>query len=179
LHNVAVTTSFCFEHVYAGTDPASLYELYFDPVYVALQDEAIEADREILDVEDGRDRRRRVSKVTPRRPLPGLLRPFVKERLHYIEDVRWDRGEDHIAVDMRPSLLGGRSQISAIYQLASVGVGLVHRTYRGTVSVPITLIGGRIERGIVDDIGRSAARCAACTQQYLDRGAVEAVAVGT
>jgi hypothetical protein len=180
LHNRPVATSFCFEHVFENGDPAILFELYFDPEHVAKQDAAVEiAEREIVEVTDDPDRRRRVSKVTPRRQLPALIRPFVPGRLHYIEEVVWHKQENRIAVEIRPSLLGGRSQISSTYSLESVGVGLVHRTYRGTVSVPISLVGGRIERGIVDDIGRSAARCAACMQQYLDRGSVVRRAAGS
>jgi hypothetical protein len=59
--------------------------------------------------------------------------------------------------------------ITATYRLDPVGARAIRRRYAGAVSVNIALIGGRLERGTVEELGRSLPRAAACTQAWLDR----------
>jgi hypothetical protein len=165
-----VTATFAFEHVFRAPDPATLFALYFDPTHGATQDAATGiAAREVLEVTDGETEYRRVCRVTPHRQLPAFMRPFFPRKLHYLEEAIWRRPADQIDIEIRPSILGGRAQISSVYRLETVGPGLVRRTYTGSVSVEVALVGGRIERGMLRDLERSLVSCAACTQDYLDR----------
>jgi len=165
-----VTTTFRYEHVFDAPDPAALFAIYFDPDHVAVQDAATGiSSREVLDLEDTGTELRRVCRVTPRRQLPAFMRPFFPGALHYVEQAIWRRPLDQIDIEVRPSLLGGRAQITSTYHLQTDGPGLVRRTYAGSVSVEVALVGGRIERGIVSDIDRSLAISGRCTQDHLDR----------
>jgi hypothetical protein len=182
-------SSFRFEHVFTGGTIAQLFALYFDPARVAASDAATGiAAREVLERTESPDGLRRVCKVTPARQLPAFMRPFVSGGLHYVETAIWRRAADRVDLEVRPSLLGGRSKVTSTYSLAVEGDpanGLVRRIYAGSVSVEVALVGGRIERGIVADIERSLAIAARCTQDHLDRitersGSREAgVATGT
>jgi hypothetical protein len=136
-------TPFRFEHDFRAASPAPVFEAYFDLL-------------------------RRVCKVSPRRQLPAVVRPFVDGDLSYVERVAWHKAEDRIDMSIEPSVLGGRVEILATYRLALVEPGVVRRTYEGHVSVQVRLVGGRIERGIVDDLGRTLITAASCTQQWLD-----------
>jgi hypothetical protein len=107
----------------------------------------------------------RVCRVTPRRQLPALVRPFVAGTLYYVETVV--RGDDGLTIDIRPSV--GRTQISATYRLDTVAPGAIRRRYEGNVSVDIALVGPRIERGLVAELGRTLELAAATTQAYFDR----------
>jgi hypothetical protein len=79
------------------------------------------------------------------------------------------RGAAAAALDVRTELLSGRASITAAYHLAPLGAWEIRRRYEGSVSVDITLVSSRIERGIVAEFERSLAVAAACTQGWLDR----------
>jgi hypothetical protein len=66
---------------------------------------------------------------------------------------------------------GGRAHIGATYRVAPVGPGRVRRVYEGKATVKIPLVGGRVERGSVDELEASLKRTAQCTQEWLDRRA--------
>ena len=178
-----MTATFCFEHVFRAPSVEVLFALYFDSTHQANTDVATRiASREVLEDDDGPATRRRVCRVTPERQLPAFMRPFFPGRLHYVETVIWHKAEDRMELDVRPSLFGGRSQILSIYRLRSVEPRLIRRTYEGSVSVEVGLVGGRIERKIVADMERTLAISARCTQDYLDRAAtppLTGVAAGT
>ncbi len=93
----------------------------------------------MLDFSDSRTELRRTSRVVPRRQLPPLVRPWSPGPLHYIETVCWRRLDDEIDIDVHPSLLGGRAQITARYRLTPAGTGVIRRVYEGAVSVDVAL----------------------------------------
>jgi len=164
-----VTASFSFEHVFRAPSPAALLAIYFDPDNVAAIDAATRVElREVLEVEDTPQTRRRVCKVTPKRQIPAFMRPFFPGRLHYVEAAIWHKTADRLELDIRPSALGGRAHVVATYALRLDEPGLVRRTYAGSVTVDVALVGGRIEHRIIADLEHTLAISARCTQDYLD-----------
>jgi hypothetical protein len=163
-------TPFCFEHVFAAPSVSAVLAAYFDDTLQSEQDRCVEiVDREVLELVDTDEELRRVCRVVPRRQLPALVKPFVSGPLHYIETVVWKKRADEISIHIRPSMLRGRVQIDASYQLSRVGPNAIHRRYQGAVSVDIAVVSGRIERGIVGEFEKSLPMTAACTQTWLDR----------
>jgi len=126
---------------------------------------------QLLEMADHPDELLRVSRVWPDRQLPAVLRAMVGPDLSYDETVIWQKQLDRIDYDIRPRVLGGRLRIVATYQLTQAGPGKVHRVYAGSVTADVPMIGGRIERGIVEDMTKSLTLTAACTQESLDRAA--------
>lgn len=162
-------TEFHFEHDFRAAAPALIFDAYFDPALSDEQDRRVEvARREVLELEDGPDQLRRVCRVVPRRRLPAIVRPFVAGDLSYTERVVWKKGEDLIEMRIEPEVLGGRVEISATYRVTAAGPGVCRRAYDGRVTVEVRLLGARIERAIVEDLGRTLETAAACTQEWLD-----------
>ncbi len=164
-------TPFCFEHVFRAASVADVFAAYFDPDHQREQDRAVEiASREIVDTDDDGAVLRRVSRVVPTRQLPAVIRPFIAGgKLSYTETVAWRRADGVIDIAIRPSLLGGRAQIDARYQLVQQGPMAVHRRYAGEVRVELALVAGRIERGIIAEFAASLPVAASVTQGWLDR----------
>lgn len=164
-------TTFCFEHEFLGATPRKIFEIYFDPENIAEQDRIAEIDRRLLLEERETDEvLERTYKVYPRKQPPAVAKPFLDEgSLHYIEKLVWKKAEDKIEFDIRPSVAGGRAHIGATYRVAPVGPDRVRRVYEGKATVKIPVVGGRVERGIVDELEASLKRTALCTQEWLDR----------
>jgi hypothetical protein len=172
-------TPFRFEHVYRAANPAAVFATYFDPIAAAEEDRraGVKA-RELLEMADRPDQLLRKSRVWPNRQLPALVRPIVGSDLSYDETVIWHKALDRIDYDIRPRMLSGRIKIAATYQLTQLEPGKVRRVYEGTVSADVRLIGARIERGVVEDMGKSLIITAACTQESIDKAAAHAAKFG-
>ena len=165
-----LVTPFCFDHVFHAPSIDAVFAAYFDPMHQTEQDRASEiVHREVLELEDDGNVLRRTSRVVPRRRLPALVKPLTQGELHYIEKIEWRRAEDAIRIEIQPSLLRGRVQITGTYVLECIAPGEIRRRYSGDVSVDIALLAGRIERGIVAELARSLPISAAGTQDWLDR----------
>jgi hypothetical protein len=163
-------TEFCFEHVFRAPSTAEVFAAFFDDEHQLEQDRQLAiAKRELLELDDRGDQLYRRQRITPERQLPAIVKPFVSGPLHYIESQTWRRSSDEIALEIRPSLLGGRARVEATYSLASVGEGAIRRRYAGRVSVDVAILATRIERGIVQELVKSLPIAARCTQDWLDR----------
>lgn len=169
-------TPFCFEHVFTAPSPDAVLAAYFDADLQAEQDRAIDvSERDVLELVDDGAQVYRVTRVVPRRQLPPLLATLAGGPLHYIEIARWKRSTSEIDIEIRPSLMGGRARVTATYRLDVVAPGIVRRRYAGHVSVNVTLLASRVERGIVAEFERSMPLAATCTQAWLDRQSVTSV----
>jgi hypothetical protein len=167
--------AFSFEHVFRAPSTAAVFAAYFDIEHERDQDRRLEiAEREVLELEDRAGELRRVCRVVPRRQLPVFIKPFIPGGLHYREAVTWRRAADEISIEVRPSVMRARVEIHATYRLEQIGVEEIHRRYAGEVSVDVALVGGRIERGIVQEFTKSMPVAARCTQDWLDRHVVPA-----
>ncbi len=163
-------TPFRYEAEFRAPSTAAVFAAYFDPAHIADQDRRVDiARRDVLELDDGPTELRRVCKVVPKRQLPAVIRPFVPGELYFHERLVWHKQADRIDMTIEPSLLGGRTEIHSVYALSVVGPGRVRRVYEGHVTVGIRLIGGRVERAIVEDLERSLVIAAAATQDWLDR----------
>jgi hypothetical protein len=163
-------TPFHFEYLFRARDPEAVFSVYFDPEHQLEQDRRAEvADREVIEDRDDGETRHRRARVYPRRQLPVIIRPLIKGDLSYDETIVWHKRDHRIEFDIRPRLLDGKAQILATYRLAQRGPGQVHRSYDGQVTVSLRLIGGRVEKAIIEDLDRSLTLTAGCTQEYLDR----------
>ncbi|MCE9578191.1 MAG: DUF2505 domain-containing protein [Deltaproteobacteria bacterium] len=162
-------TPFRFEHEFRAPSVAVIFEAYFDAALQAQQDLAskIRA-REVIEREETADHRIVVTKVFPERQLPAVVRPLVSGPLHYVERTVWDKHADRMDLDIRPSLLGKRTQIRVAYTVAQIAPGRVLRVCEGDATVEVALIGGRVERSIIEDMAETLPRVAACTQAWLD-----------
>ena len=168
-------TPFEFEHVFRAPSVADVFAVYIDRGHTADQDAQVDiAEREFLEFEDTPTSFRRVCRVVPRRQLPAFVRPFLSGGLEFHETATWDKSTSVVYIDVKPSILGGRASINSTYKLVPGGPGEVRRVYAGSATVEVRLVGGRIERAIVDDIGASLPTSAACTQRWLDRRAAGA-----
>jgi hypothetical protein len=163
-------TPFHFEYHFRARDPDAVLAVYFNPAHQDEQDRRVEvAKRETLEDRDEGDIRYRTARVYPRRQLPVVIRPLIKGDLSYDEVIVWHKREHRIEFDIRPRLLDGKAQILATYRLVQLGPGQVLRTYDGQASVSVRLIGGRVEKAIIEDLEKSLLATAGCTQDYLDR----------
>lgn len=166
-----MSTEFSYEHVFRAPSVETIIEAYFDADHLAYQDKLAElGDRVVTDSQDDGTTRKATWRVTSLKQLPVFVRPFVKGgRLAFLEAMSWKRGTGVVEATVAPDILNGRVQIVSRYELTKLGENQVKRRYSGTVTANITLLSGKIERGIVAEFDKSMALMAKCTQDWLDQ----------
>jgi hypothetical protein len=169
-----VPTAFSYETVFAASGKTAVLAAYFDDDHLATQDKVAElCDREVVESADDAAMRKCTWSVRSQRPLPVFVRPFVEGgRLSYLEAMTWRKADDEIDLSIVPQILGGRVQINAVYQLTDVGPGKVRRRYRGSITVNVKLLSGKIERAIAAEIEKGMPMMTECTQNWLKRSGI-------
>jgi hypothetical protein len=165
-----VPTPFSFEYVFRVSSVATLASAYFDPDHLATQDKLAQlGDRVIVENHETETLRKTSWRVTSLRALPMIARPFVSGgRLSFLEMMSWNRATNAIEMSVVPEILGGRVQIAGSYDLSQIAEGQVRRIYKGTITAALTLVGGKIERGILETFTENMPAMAGCTQGWLD-----------
>lgn len=163
-------TAFKFEHIYRAPSVAALFKAYWDPDHNASQDKLSQlTDRTVVEDTTVDGCRKTVWKVASTRPIPMIAKPFVEHgRLTFLETMI-QRSESLIESSVVPQILKGRVHIDSTYKLELIGDNQVRRTYSGSVTAGIMLIGGKIERGVLDEFDKEMPTMAKCTQDWLDR----------
>lgn len=146
-----------------------LFAALTSPEHQAAQDRANDVERrELIERFEDATRYRCESRIYPRRQLPALLKPLVKGGLELHEIVTWDKATDTLVYETTPSILGGRSKIQSRAQIIADGTG-AKRLYKGQVTVEVKLIGGKVERSVVEDMTRSLEVATRTTLAFLGK----------
>ena len=164
-------TTFSFEHTFRAPSVIAIAQAYFEPDHNALQDAKAElGDRVVVENHETDELRQTTWRVTSLRSLPAIARPFVSGgRLKFLESMSWNRVTNAIEMSVVPEILSGRVRIEGSYDLSQIAEGQVRRIYKGTITAAITLVGGKIERGILETFSQNMPAMAGCTQSFLDR----------
>jgi hypothetical protein len=163
-------TAFKFEHIYRAPSVAALLKAYWDDDHNASQDKLAQlTDRVVVEDATTDGVRKTVWKVASTRSIPLIARPFVENgRLTFLETMI-QRGDNHVESSVVPQILKGRVHIDSSYKLEQVGDNQVKRTYAGTITAGMPLIGGKIERGVLEAFDKEMPVMTRCTQDWLDR----------
>ena len=162
-----MATRFEHSHLFPDTTTRALLAAFTHPDHQAMQDRFVKiVRREVIERTDDEHHYRCECRVFPERQLPAFVRPFVRGGLEYHEVVSWDKATDVLEVDVQPAILGGRSRIRGTSRVVAEGSG-ARRIYTAIVTVEVPLLGARMERAIVADLGKAMDGAVGRTQTWL------------
>lgn len=153
------------------TTPTHYWEVFFDEEYSRVLFEHIDIDWQLLELEregEGDDLViRRVQRLTPRREIPRVMRKFVEGAIAYTEHNVFKARDDSMLVRTVPSFLSEKVKAHGVYYLEVVGPNEVKRVFDAECTCKLPLVGGTIERHIVDEVKESYRRTTAFTRTWL------------
>jgi hypothetical protein len=153
------------------TDPETFWKLFFhEPYKVAMYERIGIKERTILSRKDDGDTQSFSERIVPKRDLPDVIKKVVKGDFGYTETSTFTLSKNHGDVKIEPTLMRDKTRISAKYTLTPLGPGRVRRTFEGDITVSIPLLGGRIEKTIIEDMRRSYDIVAEVTREWLKKG---------
>jgi hypothetical protein len=163
----ALRMRFRFEHEFRGTVEA-YWRAFFDDALTRDQYERLGVrELEVVERREDDEALARTLRVVPARELPAVLRRLTGASLGYTETTVLDRRAGVATTTVVPDTLADRITIGGRHVVTSPSPGAIVRTFEGSVEVRVAVIGGRIERAIVEDMRRSYAASAAMTQAAL------------
>ena len=167
-------TAFSIAHDFEG-EPADYWRLFFhEPYNVDLYRRLKMKERTILDRQEDDQEIRWSVRVMPERDLPGFLKKILGGDLGYVEHSVYKKGESRLTSRVEPTLMKERTKIDAAYTVEVIAPGRLRRTFAGTVTIDLPLVGKKIEQAILADMQKSYATTAEVTREWLARGGAPA-----
>lgn len=124
---------------------------------------------EVLKQEDDGQHFRRVQEVEPSTPIPSFLQSIVKS-IGYTEYDDLDWSTNVMDVRIETHMMKDKFSMHGKYAVLPLDGGKrCRREFRGEVKVSMPLIGGRIEKYMMEQLRDSYEIAAACTRRWIER----------
>jgi hypothetical protein len=157
------------EHLFNCTDD-TFWKVFFDPEYNRqLFYDVLGFDSwKIVSFDETDARIERVVDVVPKiGDLPGPLKKLVEGGVGYREKGVFDKAAKRFKLNVEPTTLQGKLQISGVQYTEAAGEGKCRRIYDSTVVAKIFGVGGMIESRILADIKASYDKAAEFTNRWV------------
>jgi hypothetical protein len=162
-------THFAITHEFTGSTEA-FWKVFFDEAYnTELYQRLKVKERKMLERREDEQTIYFSVKIMPERDLPSVIKKILHGDLGYVESSTYYKGKHYLDVNVEPTLLREKTKFKAVYTLSDLGSGKLRRTFEGDVDVSIPLVGGKVERTIIDDMTRSYGVAAEVTSEWLAR----------
>ncbi len=153
------------------TDPEPFWRLFFhEPYNVALYERIGVIERKLLYKNEDDTTIKFSVHIIPKKQLPSVLQKVIGGQVGYTEISVYHKGKHTIDVRTEPTLMKDKWKMMAKYTLTPTAPGKVRRVFEGDINVAVPLVGGRIEKAVIDDMTRSYDVAAQVTREWLKKG---------
>jgi hypothetical protein len=160
---------FAIAHDFAGT-PDAFWKIFFDETFnLELYQRIKVKERKMLDRREDEQTIYFSVKIMPERDLPGFIKKILGGDLGYTESSTYFKGKNYLDVNIEPTLMKDKTKMKAVYRLTETAPGKLTRTFEGDIDVSVPLVGGKVERTIIDDMTRSYDVAAQVMSEWLAR----------
>jgi hypothetical protein len=147
------------------------WQVFFDDAYNAELYKRLRVGREVLEVQkegegEGLVIRRKV-KLSPQREVPALVAKFVKGAITYTEQGVFTARTNTLEIVTIPGFMADQLTTRGTYKVQSLGPNKVRRTWDGEISCKIPLLGGKVEKHIVEEVTTSYRDTTEFTRKWL------------
>ncbi len=149
---------------------ARYWDVFFDETYNQALWDSLDIGWELLSLErrgEGDalviERRQR---LTPRREVPGFLSRFVSDKIAYTEHNVFTAAKNAMKTVTTPSFMAEKIKTEGVYRLEPRGDDKLVRVWEGLAEAKIPLVGGRVEKHLVEEIRESYRRATAFTRKW-------------
>ena len=159
---------FSFSHEF-DTTPEGFWAVFWDEAYNTELYRAL-AIKERVVVKDSEENgvRRRSQRLEPSVPVPGWAASVLKD-LSYTEHDVFHRDRSSMDVTVEPVMGKERFQLGGVFSVTPAGPGRCRREFRGEVKISVPLLGGKIEKLMVDQLRDAYDNAARVTRDFLAR----------
>lgn len=147
------------------------WEFFFSEDYNAAMWPALDIEWELLAFDrkgEGKDLRiTREQRLTPQREVPGFLKRLVDGAITYVEKNDFVAADNVMKTITIPGFAADRLRTEGTYRLEPLGDRKVRRVWEGICVCKIPLIGGKVEKQLVEEVRESYRRATTFTRQWI------------
>ena len=132
------------------------WQVFFDDAYNAELYKRLKVGREVLEV-----------KQEGEGEVPALVAKFVKGAITYTEQGVFTARTNTLEVVTIPGFMAEQLTTRGTYKVQSLGPTKVRRTWDGEISCKIPLLGGKVEKHIVEEVTASYRDTTEFTRKWL------------
>ena len=153
------------------TTPDKYWEMFFSDAYNEALWKHLDIEREVLEFrregEGESEVIHRVQRLTPKRDVPSALRKLVKDAISYEERNVWRRADNAMSVVTIPNFFADKFTAKGVYKLEPVGSDKLRRIWKASCECRVPLVGGKVEKHVVDEVKRSYQATTIFTRKYI------------
>jgi hypothetical protein len=147
------------------------WQVFFDDAYNAALYQRLRVGREVLDVQrEGEGEAliiRRKIKLSPQREVPALVARFVKGAITYTEQGVFTARTNTLEVVTIPGFMADQLTTRGTYRVQALGPNKVRRSWDAEVTCRVPLLGGKVEKHIIEEVTTSYRDTTDFTRQWL------------
>jgi hypothetical protein len=147
------------------------WEIFFSDEYSAGLWPALDIVRELLVFErkgEGPSLRiHREQRLVPQREVPGFIKKLVGGAITYVEKNDFVAADNAMRTVTIPGLAADRITTTGIYRLEPLGANRCKRIWEGVCECRIPLVGGKVEKQLVDEVRESYRRATVFTRKWI------------
>jgi hypothetical protein len=163
---------FRFEHDFE-IDAKDYWDLFFSDDYnKELYEKLKMRNRQVLDLKDDGKTLRRQTRLTPEIDIPKAFRAVISD-MTYVEHNTFHRERSAMDVLIEPALLKNKFDFRGVYAVAPLGPGRSRRTFEGDVKISVMIIGGQIEKYMVEQLRSSYEIATDVTRRFIAKRKAE------
>jgi hypothetical protein len=108
----------------------------------------------------------RKQRLTPKREMPAIIEKFVKGKLSYVEQNVFTARDNTMKTTTTPSFMAEKIDTSGTFRIEVLGPSKVNRIWDGNCEVSVPLVGGKIEKILVEEVRESYRRATEFTRKW-------------
>ena len=132
------------------------WQVFWDDAYNLELYKRLRVGREVLEVkQEGEGEAliiRRKVKLSPQREVPALVAKFVKGAITYTEQGVFTARTNTLEIVTIPGFMADQLTTRGTYRVQSLGPAKVRRTWDGEISCKVPLLGGKVEKHIIEEV---------------------------
>jgi hypothetical protein len=147
------------------------WEMFFSEEYNAAMWPTLDIGREQLVFErsgEGPDTRiHREQRLVPQREVPRFIKRLVSGAITYVEKNDFTAADNVMKTVTIPGFASDRIRTTGTYRLEPLGPSKVKRVWEGVCECKIPLLGGKVEKHLVEEVRESYRRATVFTRQWI------------
>jgi len=164
---------FRFAHDF-DLEPKDYWDLFLsDEFNVELYQRLKMKKREVLEKKDEGNLMRRVQRFTPSTEMPAMIQSLVSD-ISYTEINELRRDKSEMTVVIEPAMMKNKFDFKALYSVKPLAPGKCRRAFEGDVKVSVMLVGGQMEKFMVDQMATAYDTAAKLTREWIERRKAQA-----
>ncbi len=147
------------------------WEMFFSDEYNAGLWPALDIVRERLSFErEGEGptlRIRREQRLTPQREVPSFIKKLVSGAITYVEKNEFSAAKSEMRTITIPGFAADRITTTGVYRVEPLGENRCKRVWEGVCECRIPLLGGKVEKQLVEEVRESYRRATDFTRKWI------------